>query len=99
MRASLQQVERATGRRPPELDTPPPPAALAHLLPIFFEAASGRSWGFGSPQPLSWADLEAFGRLTGTELSSLEWRLVKTLDAEWMSAYREAEAAKAKAKR
>ncbi len=80
-----------TGKRPPELDTPAAPRAYAHLVPLFHEAAAGRQGGFGSPQPLTWIDLDAFARLTGTVLPAHEWVLIKMLDAEWLSAWREAQ--------
>lgn len=43
-----------------------------------------RSNGFG-PEPLSYSEMEAWGRLTGRRLQPWQVRLIKQLDHEFMA--------------
>ena len=59
---------------------PEAPPQAAHLLGWFNEISAGRtSSGFGW-NPLTWADLAAWSRLTGTALRPWEVRMLKRLD-------------------
>lgn len=80
-------MQAATGRAPAELCVPPCPVSLAYLLGMFNEMASVRRSGFSAPEPIGWADMQAWSALTETPLSSLEARLLRLLDAAWIRAW------------
>jgi hypothetical protein len=84
LRAHLEQVEARTGRRPPALDVEEIPAWGAHLFAAWLELHAGRGAGALGPAPLSWADLAAWDRLTGTGLQSIEARLILQIDRAWL---------------
>lgn len=72
LRQHLEAVRRATGREPQELDVPALPPQAAHLWDIYAQLAAARgSNGFG-PNPIGWAELEAWQRLNGFDLSPWE---------------------------
>lgn len=75
----------ATGERPPELRTPECPAAVAYLLQWFAELSRGRPVGMGLA-PLSWCEIDAWSRLTGTRLQHWELRALLALDGAWLRA-------------
>jgi hypothetical protein len=45
----------------------------------FLEIGSARGGGFG-PEPITWAGIEAWSRVTGTRLEPWEARLIRSLD-------------------
>lgn len=73
--------------------TPPAPPGLSYLLALFAELASARQAGFGAPQPLTWAEIEAWSRLTGMALLSWEARVMRQLDAAWLRAWHDGQPA------
>lgn len=87
LRAQLQQVQASTGQAPAELCTPPCPVSLAPLFQSFVEMASARSSGFGAPQPIGWADMQAWSRMTQTPVTPFEARVLRLLDAAWVRAW------------
>ncbi len=69
---------------PPELLAPPCPPEVEHLWEWFAELSSGRSSnGFGA-NPLGWADIEAWARLTDRAPSVWEVGLLKRLDGVYL---------------
>jgi hypothetical protein len=87
--AKLAHVERTTGNRPPALDGPEVPLQTAHVLGWFYEISQGRTGtGFG-PNPLTWAGIEAWMRLTGTVVHPWEIRLLKGLDRLYLDSLKE----------
>lgn len=59
---------------------PPLPAAVIYLWNVFLRLANRRgSNGFGA-NPISWAEIEAFSRLTRTHLTPWEVEIIETLD-------------------
>lgn len=83
-RAALESVEQSTGRRPPELDECPLPWAGAHVVLWFNEIALGRQFSMAGPLPLSYQEIEAWGRLNGRRLLPWEVRAIKKLDRAWL---------------
>jgi len=69
------------------LATPAAPAGLLYLLHSFHELGSARQAGFGSPCAIGWSEMQAWSRLTGTPLAAWEVRVLRLLDAAWISAW------------
>jgi hypothetical protein len=89
LRSKLEQVAAATGKRPPELDGPEFPEAWDHLMTWFLDLGLGRtSSGFG-PNPLTWADFQAWSQLTGIVLRPVEVQLLRVLDRAYLKAMAE----------
>jgi hypothetical protein len=64
------------------------PAALGYLWIAFLRLAARRqSYGFG-PVRLSWVEIDAFNRLSGTKLKPWEIEIIEALDDCWMAAQR-----------
>lgn len=70
LRQRLVRVWKATGEKPPELDTPALPQMLAHL-PGFMAFL---------PSPLTWAELESWQRQTRRRLALWELHALMHLD-------------------
>lgn len=84
-REHLEQVERDSGFRPAELDTPDIPEAAEHVWRWFLELSQARgSTGFG-PAPLTYQDIAAWARLTGADPSPWEIGVLKRLDVLWLA--------------
>jgi hypothetical protein len=91
LRTHLHSVQQL-GRDVPELQTPPVPPGLAHLLAFHAELASARAPGFSSPTPIAWGEIEAWSRLTSIALSPWEARVLRVLDTAWLSVWSECRA-------
>ncbi|WP_435406470.1 phage tail assembly chaperone [Pseudomonas juntendi] len=76
----MEQVERAAGRRPAQLDGPELPAAVDHVWGWYLElhAARGGS-GFG-PSPIGFTEMAAWAALTGNHPSPWEVETLRALD-------------------
>ncbi len=84
-RATLEQVEKTTGKRPAELDGPECPELLLHIWMDFMHLSRGRtSNGFGA-NPLTWTDIAEWQRLTRIDLSPWHVDLLVALDNAWMT--------------
>lgn len=70
-----------------ELDNVPPlPPLAAHVWGYFTDLARCRNYaGMGSPLPISYRDIEAWGRVTGNTLAPWELRAVLQLDAAFLT--------------
>jgi hypothetical protein len=84
LRAYLEQVAKATGKRPAELEAPPFPDRCEHVWQAFLALHSGRSYSANGPNPLSWADIKAWDDLLSVGLKDWEVRAIKALDLLWM---------------
>jgi hypothetical protein len=62
-----------------ELAAPPLPLELEHVWYAFCRLNARRRSGF-SAEPIAWADLDAFVRLTGARLAPFEIQLIEMLD-------------------
>lgn len=87
LRAHLDQVWRATGQRPAELETPPPPRTLEYIARWYEQLAARRSHDMGTPQPLTATELESWSRLTATPVRPWEAQLLFVLDDLWLCAW------------
>lgn len=85
-RQHLERVESRTGRRPPELDTPPIPAWAEHIVDWWAELNAARGGNGMGPNPIGWADLAAWASLTATTPSPFEVRAILALDQAWLAA-------------
>ncbi|BDU76304.1 phage tail assembly chaperone [Mesoterricola sediminis] len=84
----LQHVEKATGKRPPELEIPDPPVSAVHVLSWFQDLSEARGGtGFGA-LPIQWGDIQAWSQLTGTTIRPWEVRLIRSLDRLWLSVFK-----------
>lgn len=84
-REHLEAVERTTGRRPAALEAPELPPGVESLWDAYLElrAAAG-SAGFG-PARISHAEMEAWARLHGVQLTPWEVETLFALDGEVVS--------------
>jgi hypothetical protein len=73
------QVERATGRRPPELDLPDIPPMLAPFWEDFLRIHATRT----ADEPIAFSEVLAYSRLTGTDFEPNEVDLISDLDRVW----------------
>ncbi len=90
LRNHLETVERATGVRPDGLNVSEFPRVVRHVMGWFWELNSGRSSsGFG-PNPISYAEISAWGSLTGTILRPPEIRILRAIDGAFLSVMNEA---------
>ncbi|MCB9902358.1 MAG: hypothetical protein H6826_13530, partial [Planctomycetes bacterium] len=83
LRRQLEQVERTTGQRPPQLATDrPPPIGFGPLWDSFLELNRGRIG-----EPLSWAELDAYARLQGVRFTRVELQALRALDTAFLRHY------------
>jgi hypothetical protein len=79
-----------------ELDGLELPAPAAHVWQWFQELAAGRGSNGWGPNPLTWADLGAWQRLTGVHPSPHELGWLLHLDQAWLKAIAAASSEKGK---
>ena len=85
LRVHLESVAQQTGIRPPDLDGPAIPHNVAHVWGWFRELNQARtSNGFGM-NPLTYSEIEAWSRISGTVTRPQEIQLLKRLDAVYLS--------------
>lgn len=90
----LEGLRRRTGRTPRELIPPPcPPAAIA-LWNDFLELDRARGSNGAGPNPIRYAEMDAWARLTGRTPSPREVRLYVELDRLVLASYAERQAGK-----
>jgi hypothetical protein len=81
LRQHLETVERTTGIHDPELDEPEIPEGFESWFIRFMELRKGES--------VSYADLDAYQRITGCRLSSVEVQAIFAMDRAASSAIAE----------
>lgn len=87
----LAHIEATTGRRPAELDGPPVPPQVTHILEWFFELSSARTGnGFG-PNPLTWTDFDAWARLMNRVVRPWEIEMLRALDRCYLASVKPVE--------
>ena len=92
-RDHIEQLCKQTGKTPHELglvedeadDTPEIPEDGVYLWSWFQELSSGRGNNGFSPTAISWADIEAWARLTAIELTPYETLTLRSMDAAFLS--------------
>ncbi|WP_246132821.1 phage tail assembly chaperone [Devosia ginsengisoli] len=69
-----------------ELALPPFPEALRYLWTAFRRIRSRNGGNGYGPTPISWADLDAFDRLSGLRLLPWEIEIIEVLDDAYFAA-------------
>lgn len=88
-RAHFLQVQKSTGRTPPELVGPKFPWRVRHLWDYFNLLNRGRTHSANGPHPLTWEGIKAWSEMTDTHLQEWELYAIKALDAEWLRSVQE----------
>lgn len=88
MRQHLLAAWKATGERPPQLDTPQAPLGQRHLLAWFYDMACARQMGYSEPCSLSWVEMRAWAELQGLMLEPWQVQILRRLDQMWLAAWR-----------
>lgn len=90
LREHLEAAMQATGNRPADLDGPACPSGVDYVWHWFCELSAARgSSGFG-PNPLGYADIDAWSRLTGRQPDVFEVSCLMALDGTYFSALQKA---------
>lgn len=76
----MEQVEKATGRRPAELDVPDIPDGFEYLLSLFYALHLGRK----GADPIAYEAILAYSQLNDVTLTAFEVETVKRLDMAWI---------------
>lgn len=85
-RADFDEVEKQTGRTPPEAINPEPyPDALEYIWEWFGELSRTRGGGWG-PGPITYLEIDAWARLTSNSPEPWEVALIRKLDTAWLVA-------------
>lgn len=63
-----------------ELALPPIPAAVVYLWATFIRLHNRRGSNGMGPNPITWADIESFMRLSGVSLAPWEIEIIEDLD-------------------
>lgn len=83
---------KTSGRRHPDDQPVPYPPGSQRVVQAFWELSRQRGSNGWAPQSLSWQDIDAWCRHTGTTLSVHERDLLQDLDGIWMRLSAEASA-------
>ena len=75
------------------LEEPEVPPGGEPLWQWFWELSAGRRHNGFAPPPVSWADMDAWARISGIALQPWQARILRAMDAAWLEA---AEAARSK---
>lgn len=94
LRVHLESYQRQTGKRPPELDTPPIPASHDRPFRLWLDLHQGRMISGMGLTPLSWVDFDAYARVMGERFSRADVRLIRLIEDEFHASRSEAEEAK-----
>ena len=70
----------------PELDGPGCARELLYLLEWFGELSAARGAGVAGPNPISFAEIAAWARLTGADPSPAEVQILRRIDAAFLAA-------------
>ena len=86
----LQAQERQTGETPDALLCAPElPDGCEALWDDFRELHACRGMGFSAPSRITYTDLDAFQRVSGTALSSWELEAIRKADNEYLRQWAE----------
>lgn len=88
-RRDLTQAARQTGKWFAELDTPPIPPEMQLEWEWFSDLSCRRGTGFDGPLPITYTEIMAWMRYTGTRPNALQRRLLVDLDRVFMKAHSE----------
>ncbi|MCQ9121568.1 hypothetical protein MUU45_001117 [Rodentibacter pneumotropicus] len=82
-REHLQAIQEATGKQLSELNHPLPDEMVRYLLDYFYEIALSRQYGMAC-NPILYAEIESWCRLTQRHLAQWELEVIKRLDMLWL---------------
>lgn len=60
------------------------PEAGRGLMAIFFQLSEARAWHANGPNPIGFADIEAWIRMMGVPLQARHVAILRALDADWI---------------
>lgn len=80
----LEQVEKSTGFRPPELDGPEFPELLAHIWNVFLQLHTSRPAGGVGPGAITESEMRAWMQNHRVDLLPWECEVIKMLDNVYM---------------
>ena len=81
----LQQLEKSTGKWPSEYEPIPPPEGTEYIWDIFWELRGSAHVGFGGPERLSFADIDAWERVRELKLASFVIDLIVAMDVAFIN--------------
>ena len=87
-RQHLEQVQRQTGIRSPELDVEEIPPQIAYLWEIFWQLNKTRAIAGGMSsyaQPLNYTDIYHYGKVMRFEITPTEAQILFDLDSVYLS--------------
>jgi hypothetical protein len=87
LREHLESVARQSGKIPEELITLELPSTMVHLWGIFVDLDGGRTMHAAGPNPLSWADMLAWTKLTGQYITGSEAQALRALDRAFLNVH------------
>lgn len=64
--------------------SPFPPYRTEYLWRLFIDVGSCRGINESGPQPISWSELDAWGRVNGLNLTSYEVEAIRKLDSRYL---------------
>ena len=85
LRDHLEIVHRQTGKLPPQLESVDIPCVVVYLWQWFCELSGGRGYAEYGPLPLTYSEILAWAQLTGTEPTSWEVDVLKTIDRAFIT--------------
>lgn len=77
-------AERATGKRPPELDVPPLPSHARQVWHTFLALHRKRRSGMSAPEGIADSEILSWQHLHGVRLSPWELQAIDELDAAFL---------------
>lgn len=80
----LQQIEDQTGETPEELILPDFPHELQSVWTKFLDIHRGRRYGISGANPISYADIYMWSRVTGGSVEPWEVQVIMRLDRSWI---------------
>jgi hypothetical protein len=83
-------VAAQTGVAPPELEVPPCPAELAHVVAWYYELAGGRATGGFGVSGLPYAEIDAWSRLMQVALTPFEVHVLRRIDQAFVAVFAKA---------
>lgn len=80
LRVHLEKIEEKTGKTPKEMELPEFPDAAENAWDSWQELSESRPPGFSGPSAITYLEIEAYIRMTGTTLTYWEVDAIKMID-------------------
>jgi hypothetical protein len=84
VREMLEQVEKTTGKRPPELECAEAPRELSYVYSCFLDIHRTRGVGMSGALPITYHDIKAFCEVTGNILSTRDVATIIEIDKAYL---------------